>query len=553
MSGLITAKTIFLFTSVIVVLFIINCAAIAPPSGGPEDKTPPKFIGSTPLSGSTQFKGGKVVLSFSENIEEKSLVSAITVSPVVDPSVKIKYEDDEIHLVFPDNLLKDQTYIITVNRNLKDERKVALEKTIQVAFTTGDVIEEGKITGRVYGEEKFAAHLWKVKTVFDDSLYLSRPLYVSEADDNGFFTFSYLSAGKYVVIAVERSASGLPIVPSRMMYGMSPKKIYTLGSNDAIENIPFMAKRENPPLKLSYVEWKGSSWGWIYFNQSLPDAIFKNPTLIDSDSKVYKPRIFPDILNDDQFLVMLDDTLSEGKAELRIEKIISKKINDKSAKINFRYSLKPDTLNLYLENPSTSTLINKDINSGPAIPFRFSKPLISTENFSFEMIVDSDTISIKPDWKNPISFSFIPPNGWKEKTDYRINFLGESLIPIEGKSLKDSIAYIDIASQKKIGYGAIMGTLKEFRTSMLVQLRQTSDKGSSFFSDVNSKKEFYISNVPEGKYQLIMIDDIDSSNSFSYGTVSPHKNSEWFYVYPDTFEVRANWDIDVGQISVEEN
>ena len=34
--------------------------------------------------------------------------------------------------------------------------------------------------------------------------------------------------------------------------------------------------------------------------------------------------------------------------------------------------------------------------------------------------------------------------------------------------------------------------------------------------------------------------------------MSPYKNSEWFYVHPDTFEVRANWDIDVGQISMEE-
>ena len=126
------------------------------------------------------------------------------------------------------------------------------------------------------------------------------------------------------------------------------------------------------------------------------------------------------------------------------------------------------------------------------------------------------------------------------------------MIPIEGKSLKDSIIYIDIASQKKVGYGAITGTLKKFGTSMLVQLKQASNEGNSFYSSVNSKSEFYINNVPEGKYQLIMIDDLDKNNAFSYGTVSPYKNSEWFYVHPDTFEVRANWDIDVGQISMEE-
>ena len=75
MSGSIITKTIFLFTSVIAVLFIITCAAIAPPSGGTEDNTPPKFLGSNPVSGSTQFKGGKVEHLFSEYIEEKSVLN----------------------------------------------------------------------------------------------------------------------------------------------------------------------------------------------------------------------------------------------------------------------------------------------------------------------------------------------------------------------------------------------------------------------------------------------------------------------------------------------
>ena len=130
-------------------------------------------------------------------------------------------------IAFPDNLLKDQTYIVTVNRNLKDERKSCLRKNDSDAFSTGDVIEEGKISGRVYGNEKYAAHLWRANTVFDDSLYLTKPLYVSEADDNGFL-HSAICRLVTTVMAVERSASGLPIVPSRMMYGMVLRNPTTL-------------------------------------------------------------------------------------------------------------------------------------------------------------------------------------------------------------------------------------------------------------------------------------------------------------------------------------
>ena len=114
----------------------------------------------------------------------------------------------------------------------------------------------------------------------------------------------------------------------------------------------------------------------------------------------------------------------------------------------------------------------------------------------------------------------------------------------------DSNRIID--SLKKIGYGALMGTLDEFPESMLIEIKQTSEEAKSFFSNVNSNNEFYIKNLPEGKYQLIMIEDLDKNNVFTYGTIQPFKRSEWFYVHPDTFEVRANWDIDVGQISMEE-
>ena len=96
---------------------------------------------------------------------------------------------------FPTNLLKDQTYIVSINRNLKDERKVALEQTIQIAFSTGDLIEEGNISGRIFGDEKYVAHLWKINESSNDSILLSRPLYVSEADDDGFFSFNFLSKG----------------------------------------------------------------------------------------------------------------------------------------------------------------------------------------------------------------------------------------------------------------------------------------------------------------------------------------------------------------------
>ena len=49
---------------------------------------------------------------------------------------------------------------------------------------------------------------------------------------------------------------------------------------------------------------------------------------------------------------------------------------------------------------------------------------------------------------------------------------------------------------------------------------------------------------------MMIIDDRNADNIYSYGSVFPFKASEWFYAHPDTFNVRANWDIDIGTIKL---
>ena len=553
MTSSIITKTIFYLASVIIVIFIYACAAIAPPSGGPEDNTPPQFLSSNPKSGSTGFNGGEVILKFSEYLEKKSINNAISISPLTDPIVEIKYKDDEIHLTFPNNLLNDQTYIITINRNLTDERNVALDQSVQVAFSTGDTIEDGKIMGRIHGDERYAAHLWKVESGFTDSLLLSKPLYISEADDEGFFQFNYLSTGSYAVLAVERSAAGLPLVPSRIMYGMSPEKLYRLSTNEIIKNIPFMTHRENPQIKLTHVDWKGLKWGWIHFNQDLHNITFEKMVVVDSDSNQIEPSYFQDNQDKSRFLLTINDTLANGKVDIKINKISSADgLDIRNTKVSFRFSNKPDTSNIGILKPPPSSIINKDNKNGPQVPIIFSKPITSYTDSAFYMVADTDTVIVKMQWNNPTDFSFLPPNGWKEKTDYRLMFFSSELTPIEGKTFVDSITFIDIFSKKKIGYGGLMGSLDASNASFLVQIKSITNDPEIFFSNVDSNNEFQLKNIPEGLYKLMMINDKDNNQAFTPGSVSPHKNSEWFYIFPDTFEVRANWDIDIGKMTIEE-
>jgi hypothetical protein len=50
----------------------------------------------------------------------------------------------------------------------------------------------------------------------------------------------------------------------------------------------------------------------------------------------------------------------------------------------------------------------------------------------------------------------------------------------------------------------------------------------------------------------MIIDDLDRDKKYSHGSAYPFQASEWFYIHPDTFDVRANWDIDVGPLKIGE-
>jgi len=548
----IITKTFFLLSSLGIGLLIYSCAAIAPPSGGPDDEIPPKFIGSFPESGSTQFKGGKVILKFSEYIEKKSIGSAISVSPQPDPPIDLIYDNDEIHLFFPERLLSNQTYIISINRNLTDERNVALNQSIQIAFSTGSTIEDGKIMGRVFGDEKYAVHLWKINNDVVDTLFFSKPLYVSEADDKGFFQFNFLSSGEYTALAVERSAAGLPLNTERIAYGLGPQIIYKLSSNEVIKNIPFMVKRDIPKIKLTHIDWKGPQWGWMHFNQPLKDISFEGIRIVDSDSTEIKPNYYQDSKDKSKFLLTLSDTLTEGRVDLNIKKVTSSNTSLLTdSKISFRVSNKPDSSHLYLLDPPLTSTIYKDNKGGPLLPVVFSKPIELLSDSAFQMVLDSDTVLVNMKKVNPLEFSFFPENGWKEKTTYRLLLFSKYLLPIEGKSFPESIKGIDVISKKKIGYGTLVGSLGGAVKPSIVQLKLISKDPELFISDVNSNDEFYVNELPEGRYELMIINDSNKDRIFNYGSVIPLQKSEWFFIPPDTFEVRANWEIDIGKIEIE--
>ena len=62
----------------------------------------------------------------------------------------------------------------------------------------------------------------------------------------------------------------------------------------------------------------------------------------------------------------------------------------------------------------------------------------------------------------------------------------------------------------------------------------------------------YTIEIQEGRYTLALFSDRNNDKTYTPGIAKPLTPAEWFYVMPDTIEIRANWDIEMPSLNIQE-
>ncbi len=533
------------------VIFLLSCAAIGPPSGGPEDTTPPNLISLQPKKGSLHFKGGEVHMAFSEYISENSIEKAIQVSPKLEELLPFHYKGKEIIFHFPEKLDSNQTYVFTLSRQLKDEHGIPLAKPIQVAYSTGDVIDKGRLSGTVFGEGPFSVHLWN--SLNTDSLFANEPDYVTDAADDGEFQFQYLAPGPYTLLAVDQRGAGLGLDPNRTAYGVTQVSSVFLEQDGHIAKLRIRVENEPQTLQLKRGEWLGNRWGRLYFNREIEDSAVFNSVVLNQNEIKSQAKIYRDLTDKSRLLLVGSDSLSPGKLAIEVSNIfIRDSILLDSAKISVRVPVKPDTSYLKFVKPHPSTGFQPDDEGGPSYPLVFSKPVFSISDTALHITQnDTEQVSIRLDWVSPIHLNIYPDSGWIQKTKYTLSLLSEGLEVIEGRSFKDSLTVKSFNTKRNRGYGDLLGTVVDsLHYPLVAVLNSLKNPHDSFTEVVNSKFQFHYKHVPEGPYQIMLFEDRDKNGTYTFGKAYPFQPSEWFYFHEDTLEVRANWEIDLSPIII---
>jgi len=429
--------------SIIVLLFIGSCAVIKPPSGGPKDTTPPLLVYAEPSSGTLQYKGEQIRLEFSEYMDESSIEKGIRVFPNVEGEISINTRGTNLTVDFPDNLEENKTYVINLSRDIKDEHGVEMAEAIFLAYSTGDKIDNGAISGIVWGDGPMSVHLWRIiKQDSLENIFQTMPNYFTDVSNKGGYNFQFLSAGNYLLLALDRSAAGLALDTRRMQYGLFWQKIIALDQDQSITDVNMITKIEQPQLRLQRGEWNANNWGRIFFSRSLND-LHENYSVIlgYDDGTTESPVSFHDPVNPNSLiLVRSDKSPISSKINIKIENIF---IDDivflDSASVSVAVP-KEDKNYIELTEPKKAVTITPTANKDTAyLELKFSEP-IPQWGLEYELY-KNDTISVSKRivYINPIWVNILPQDNWEPRINYTLKIFASDTLENMGKMLQDSI------------------------------------------------------------------------------------------------------------------
>ena len=182
-----------------------GCAEPRVPSGGPRDTTPPALVASNPPNEAVTFRGDAIRLEFTEYVNQASFARALSITPDPEGRMRFRWRKRRVSIRFQERFRDSTTYVIVLDNNLRDMQGVALKRPITLAFSTGDVIDQGKVHGRVVQPSlgDAAAGLDVLAYAIRGDTIERAPSYQTQTGDDGTFALAYLREEPYFVIALQ--------------------------------------------------------------------------------------------------------------------------------------------------------------------------------------------------------------------------------------------------------------------------------------------------------------------------------------------------------------
>ena len=560
-------------------LMIAACATQVAPSGGPEDKLPPRVAGVYPAPNTANHPNELYVkLEFDEWINASIPRGAVSISPPIEKKLKYEVHGKTLEVFSRAELDTGTTYTVTFAGGIKDLRGNALAKPFQIVFSTGAIIDSLTLSGRVMvpdslvrkksypsvglflmGPDRETKRFLQkyrdtVTHVLDSIPMLTKeePLYITAADSIGNFTFTGLKAGLYRVVAFVDGNGNHKIEPSSELSGVW---VSDLQLSDSTQDTLWiaLADQDTSLMEMDNVSQpfanvlEATFTRRVYFDSAFADT--SNCYLASPDGDTLNPRlVYLGTSNAPRFYFD-----PKPKDEV-LYKFVCRNAKDSLARAldtarNFAEiewkEMPADTLPPKIQ---TSQVMGKAKNAFPddSLVVIYNKPVLDSLKDLFFIVEGKDTVQVAVKQVDPIRFVVLRDAPWP--TDSKFNLLrgyrDTTLAKADSNGVRDTVIQIKYENKltfesiSKLKLASLVGKISGAQTGALVRLKSV-ETGKFEFAKCSANGAFSFNDLVEGGYIIDYYYADKGTNLPNGGSLNPFRFGSAWRSPLDTLKIKS--------------
>lgn len=526
------------FFQLFVLLFLmVQCARPGAPTGGPQDKEPPKVLLTSPPDKSTFFTGREIQITFDEYLQLKDLNNQLLVSPPLQGKVKHTLKKKTLVLTFEEDLRDSTTYTFSLGKGITDLNEGNIAEGLRYVVSTGSFLDsltfQGVMLDAFTGQPEAGALALLYEpsdTIESDSLlYKAFPSYYAIANEQGQFKFENLKYGQFFLF-------GLLDKNANYQYNGPPEKVAfwkTIIETDTLmQDFKMLSFKEQPLAKLLNGQYK--NFGQVDFNfNSAPKNLVVQEFYPEQDS------VFD--VSEKLISTQTPDTLSYF--------FVPRDESNRQFLVFVDTAIVPDTVNVFLRASKQPKLSVKakngaEIHPGDTFQLTLNLPLQKLD-LSLITLTLSDSIAhpfaLVENPQQPLQLGFVMERDWEQT--FQLQLAPGALVDIFGVA-NDTLKF-DFKTKAETDYGSWTIQLQADRLPVILSVLSEKDielKTFKTFGNQTIKLPFML----PGKYKLRTILDNNNNGHWDAGNLYEKIDSEVVYYNKSAIEIRANWDVETG-------
>ena len=534
----------------------LSCAKQGIPPGDKEEREPPKLMSSLPENMTVDVSTDtRIVFKFSDSMNEESVEDNFFIIPVPSAWPEFSWSSrNTVLTVDPiEPLRRSTTYIFSIGTKAKGVKGTLLEDTITVTFSTGDSIENGKITGRLipYGffdtAPENVSGVDVVAYLLDNEQSMPDPRndvpdYFTQSSSDGSYEIIGLSQAVYRIFAIgDKDGDGFYSEGSDMI-GIAPHDI-EVARNDSVSAFPIMiSERDTSHVQFRSMRAQDSGRVELFFDREI---IYRGSTLAIDGLDII--GWFVDRKNSKMISAATAVQEKDKRYSVAALEVFDRDGNT-NAPLNkmpaFKGTDTPDTTALSLIDWGPEILVPG--NDPIYLVFNRVLALSDTPGDTFALADGSgeDLVIIRT---NPNELEITASEGWKESIRYEVSLDIDMIRGAAGNILADSENSITFRVAPADTLGLIRGSIEDTNVTGNAEYRillKHLDTDSIKEVTVKDSLNWSAGGVLPGRYVALAYRDNDGNGELFRGTVKPYKPAEAVAIYPDTVTVESRWPSD---------